>query len=58
VALTAVEQTGSTGVDNNRGDQWSRERRGVRDFLDQKQNDTGWATSYEPLLIVLESGMK
>jgi hypothetical protein len=71
--LEAVaEETDSSDVDGGGGDWWSREkqsreRRGLREFWDEKRNDTGPATicrfenissgSYlEPLLIVLESG--
>jgi hypothetical protein len=46
-----VEETGSSGVDSGEGDQWSREwrsreRRGLREFWDEKRNDTGRATIY------------
>jgi hypothetical protein len=29
------------GVDGGGGDRWSRERRGLREFWDEKRNDTG-----------------
>jgi hypothetical protein len=56
-------------VDGGEGDQRSGEQWGLREFLDEKQNDTGRATIYrfknisngfklESLLIVLESGPK
>jgi hypothetical protein len=46
-----VEETDSSGVDGG-GDQrsierWSRERRRLREFWDEKQNDTGWDTIYK-----------
>jgi hypothetical protein len=66
---TVVEETSTSGIDGSGGDQWSRERRGLREFWDEKQNDMGRADIYrfenirsdfilEPLLIVLESGPK
>jgi hypothetical protein len=36
-----AEETGSSGVDGGGGDRRSRERRGLREFWDAKQNDTG-----------------
>jgi hypothetical protein len=55
------------GVDG--GDRQSRERQRLREFLDEKRNDTGHTIIYrfvnisigsglKPLLIVLESGLK
>jgi hypothetical protein len=41
-----AEETSSSDVDNNGGDRWSRERRGLREFWDKKQNNTGRATIY------------
>jgi hypothetical protein len=70
-ASTAVEETSTSGVDGGRGDRWSRERerQGLRDFWDEKRNDTGRSDIYrfenirssfkpEPMSIVLESGPK
>jgi hypothetical protein len=56
-------------VDGGSGNRWSRERQGLRDFWNEKQNNTGRATIYrfkninsgsdlKSLLIVLESEMK
>jgi hypothetical protein len=64
--VTVVEEA---SIDGGGGDRQSRERRGLREFWDEKQNDTGWATIYrfknisngsylKPLMIVLESGPK
>jgi hypothetical protein len=63
-----VEQE-EAGINDGSGDRWSRERRGLREFLDEKQNDMGLGTIYrfeiissgsdlKPLLIVLKSGPK
>jgi hypothetical protein len=41
-----AEETGSSDIDNGRGDQRSRERRGLRKFWDEKQNNTGRAIIY------------
>jgi hypothetical protein len=38
-AATAAEETSSSGVDDGRGNQWSRERRGLREFCDEKQKN-------------------
>jgi hypothetical protein len=45
VASTTAEETGSSGVDNGGGDRqsrerWSREWHGLREFWDEKQNNT------------------
>jgi hypothetical protein len=40
-ASTAAEET--NGVESV---QWSREQWELREFWDEKQNDTGWATIY------------
>jgi hypothetical protein len=71
-----VEETDMSGGGDHEGDRhtrerWSREREqsGLREFLDEKQNDTGQADIYrfknirsgfnpEPLLIDLESRPK
>jgi hypothetical protein len=61
-----AEEIGLSGVDDGRGDRWSRERQRLREFWDEKWNDTWQTTIYrfenisrdsglEPLLIVLES---
>jgi hypothetical protein len=47
----AEEEISSSGIDGSGGDRrsrerWSRERRGLREFLDEKQNDMGLATIY------------
>jgi hypothetical protein len=72
--MTAVAQE-VRGIDGGGGNRWSkerqglRERRGLRKFWVEKQNDMGRATIYmfenilssfglKPLLIVLESGPK
>jgi hypothetical protein len=63
LATMAQEEAGAGG------DWWSRERWGLREFWDEKWNDTGRATIYrfknitsgsdlKPLLIVLESEPK
>jgi hypothetical protein len=44
--LTAIEETGSSGVDGGGGDRRSRERWGLREFWDEKRNDTGLTTIY------------
>jgi hypothetical protein len=41
--VAVMEETGSSGVD---GARWRRERRGLREFYDEKQNVTGRATIY------------
>jgi hypothetical protein len=41
-----IEEAGSSGVDGGGGDQWSRERWGLRKFWNEKRNDTGHATIY------------
>jgi hypothetical protein len=57
------------GIDGGSGDRWSRERWGLREFWDEKRNDTERVTIYKfenisrgsdlkLLLIVLESGPK
>jgi hypothetical protein len=43
---TAAEETGLSGVDGGGGDRRSRERWELREFWDEKQNDTGRATNY------------
>jgi hypothetical protein len=61
----------SGGGDRRSRERWSREReqRGLREFWDEKRNDMGQTDIYrfknimsgfksEPLLIVLESGLK
>jgi hypothetical protein len=40
----AAEETVSSGVDEGGGDRGSRERWGLREFCDEKQNATGQAT--------------
>jgi hypothetical protein len=66
--MTAVARE-EAGVDNDGGDQQSRDRQGLREIWDEKRNVTGWATIYrfenissgsglKSLLIVLESGPK
>jgi hypothetical protein len=42
----ATEETGSSSVDGDGGARQSRERRGLREFWDEKRNDMGWATIY------------
>jgi hypothetical protein len=65
-AVAVAEEIGLSGVDDGRGDRRSRERQRLREFWDEKWNDTGQTTIYtfenisrdsglEPLLIVLES---
>jgi hypothetical protein len=44
--VAAVEEIASSGIDNGGGDRQSRERRGLREFCDKKQNATGRATIY------------
>jgi hypothetical protein len=43
----ATEETGSSGVDGDGGERWSREWRGLRGFWDRKWNDNGQATIYK-----------
>jgi hypothetical protein len=45
-ASMEVEETGSNGIDGDGGDRRSSERQRLGEFLDEKQNDTGWATIY------------
>jgi hypothetical protein len=45
-AVVEEEEAGSSGVDGGGGDQWSRERWGLRKFWNEKRNDTGHATIY------------
>jgi hypothetical protein len=63
------DQSEEGGVDGSGGDRHSREWRGLREFWDEKRNNTGQATIYrfedissgsslKLLLIVLESGPK
>jgi hypothetical protein len=43
MAVVALEEA---GVDGGGGDRWSRERRGLREFWDEKRNDTGRTSIY------------
>jgi hypothetical protein len=45
-AVIVMEETGSSSVDGGRGDQQSRECRGLRDFCDEKRDATRRATIY------------
>jgi hypothetical protein len=41
-----AEETGSSGVDNGRGDRWSREQQELRESEDEKWNNTRRVTIY------------
>jgi hypothetical protein len=45
-AVVVVEETGSSSIDGGRGDQWSRDRQGLREFCNEKRNAMGRATIY------------
>jgi hypothetical protein len=38
------EETGSSGINGGGGDRRSGERRGLKEFWDEKRNDTRWVT--------------
>jgi hypothetical protein len=43
MAVVALEEA---GADGGGGDRWSRERQGLREFWDEKRNDTGRTSIY------------
>jgi hypothetical protein len=56
--VAVVEETGSSGVDGGRRARRSRERRGFREFWDEKRNGMGRATIYRIENISSGSGLK
>jgi hypothetical protein len=45
-AVAAEEEANSSGVDDGGGDRRSRERWGLREFWNEKRNNTGQTTIY------------